>query len=66
MIMQPPQAQARRTMIGRGIRIGCVVRCRRIDLRHWGGHQLLGVRDGGLAASTGQQPAVADAMKPFR
>jgi hypothetical protein len=25
-------------MIGRGVRIGCVVRRRWIDLRHWGGH----------------------------
>jgi hypothetical protein len=27
-------------MIGRGVRIGGVVRCRRIDLRHWTRHQL--------------------------
>ena len=33
-------------MIGRGVRIGCVVRCWRIDLRHWGGHQVLGARVG--------------------
>ena len=52
-------------MIGRGVRIGCVVRCRRIDLRHWGGHQLPGARDVGLAAGAGQQPVVADAMKPL-
>jgi len=43
-------------MIGRGVRIGCVVRYWRIDRRHWGGHQLLGARDVGLAAGAGQQP----------
>jgi len=41
-------------MIGRGVRIGGVARRRRIDLRHWGGHQLLGARNVGLAASAGQ------------
>jgi len=52
-------------MIGRGVRI-CVVRCWRIDLRHWGGHQVLGARDIGFAAGAGQQSVVADAMKPLR
>jgi len=41
-------------MIGRGVRIGGVVRCRRIDLRHWGGHQFPGARDVGLAAILGK------------
>jgi len=52
-------------MIGRGVRIGGVVHCRRIDRRHWSGHQLSGARDVGLAAGAGQQPVVADAMKPL-
>ena len=43
-------ARARRAIIGRGVRIGCVMRCRRIDLRYWGGHQLPGARDVGLTA----------------
>src|SRR4029077_681949 len=44
-------ARARRAMIGRGgIDVRGVVRRRRIDRRHWGGHQLLGVRAVGLAA----------------
>jgi len=47
-------ARARRAIIGRGVRIGCVVRCRRIDLRYWGGHQFPGARDVGLAAGPGQ------------
>src|SRR6516162_4081538 len=50
-------------MIGRSVRIGGVVHCRRIDLWHWPGHQLLGACNVGLAAGTGQQPVVADAMK---
>src|SRR5580704_60480 len=58
-------ARARWAMIGRGVPIGRVARCRRIDLRHWGGHQLLGARDVGLAAGARQQPVVADAMNPF-
>jgi len=59
-------ARARRAMIGRGgIDIRCIVCCRRIDLRHWGGHQVLGARDIGFAAGAGQQPVVADAMKPL-
>ena len=58
-------ARAWRTMIGRGVRI-CVVRCWRIDLRHCGGHQVLGARDIGFAAGAGQQSVVADAMKPVR
>src|SRR6516165_3676804 len=40
-------ARARRAMIGRGIRIGGVIRCLRLDLRHWGGHQRLGAHDVG-------------------
>ena len=55
-------ARARRVMIGCGVRIGGVVRCWLIDLRYWGGHQLPGARDVGLAAGAGQQPIVADAM----
>src|SRR5215468_6124953 len=58
-------ARARRVMIGRGVRIGGVVHCRRINLRHWSSHQLPGARDVGLAAGAGQQPVVADAMKPL-
>jgi hypothetical protein len=58
-----PAARAGRAMIGHGVEIGCVVCCRRIDLRHWGSHQLLDARDVGLAAGAGQQPVVADAMK---
>jgi hypothetical protein len=53
-------------MIGRGVGIGCVVCCRWLDRRHWGGHQIPGARDVGLAARAGEQPIVADAMKPFR
>ena len=55
-------ARARWAIIGRGVRIGGVVRCWLIDLRYWGGHQLPGARDVGLAAGAGQQPVVADAM----
>src|SRR5256885_10404386 len=55
--------RARRTMIGRGVRIGGVVHCRRIDRRHWSGHQLSGARDVGLAAGAGQQPVVAGGGK---
>jgi uncharacterized BrkB/YihY/UPF0761 family membrane protein len=46
-----------------GVRIGGVVRCRRIDPRHWRGDQLLGTRNVGLTAGAGEQPVVADAMK---
>ena len=53
-------------MIGRGVRIGGLVRCRRIEPRHWCGDQLLGTRNVGLAAGAGEQPVVADAMKPLR
>jgi hypothetical protein len=42
------------SMIGNGVGIGCVVRCRRIDLRYWDGHQFPGARDVGLAAGAGQ------------
>ena len=59
-------ARARRAMIGRGVRIDCVVRCWWIGLQYWGGDQLLGARNVGLAASVGQRPVVADAMKPLR
>ena len=55
-------ARAWRTMIGGGVRIGGVVHCRRINLRHWSSHQLPGVRNVGLAAGACQQPVVADAM----
>jgi hypothetical protein len=58
-------ARARRAMIGHGVGIDCVVRCRRIDCRHRDGHQLLGARNVRLAAGAGQQPVVADAMKPL-
>src|SRR5215475_3781143 len=58
-------ARAWRTMIGRGVRIGGVVHCRRINLRHWSGHQLPGARDVGLAAGAGEQAVMADAMKPL-
>ena len=47
-------ARARRAMIGRGVRIDRVVRGRRIDLRYWGGDQLLGSRNVGLAAGAGE------------
>src|SRR5215472_16905290 len=58
-------ARAWRTMIGRGVRIGGVVHCRRINLRHWSSHQLPGVRNVRPAAGARQQPVVADAMKPL-
>src|SRR5262245_45579026 len=58
-------ARAWRTMIGGGVRIGGVVHCRRINLRHWSSQKLPGARDVGLAAGAGQQPVVADAMKPL-
>jgi hypothetical protein len=44
-------ARARRAMIGRGVRIGGVVHCRRINLCHWSSHQLPGARDVGALAS---------------
>ena len=53
-------------MIGRGLRIGRVLHCRLLDLRHWYGDQVLCAGDVGLAASAGQQPVVADAMEPLR
>ncbi|HEY2106304.1 MAG TPA: hypothetical protein VGH29_11000 [Candidatus Binataceae bacterium] len=53
-------------MIGCGVRIGCIVCCRRIDLGYWGGHQRPGARDVGFAAGARQQPVVADAMKALR
>ena len=61
-------ARARRAMIGRGVWIGGVVvtRCRRLDRRHWGVHQLPGTRDVGFAAGAGQQSVVANAMEAFR
>ena len=58
-------ARARWAMIGRGVPIGGVVHCRRINLCHWSSHQLPGARDVGLAAGARQQPVVADAMKPL-
>ena len=50
-------------MTGHDVGIGCVARWLRIGRRHWGGDQLLGARDVGLAAGAGQQPVVADAME---
>ena len=47
-------ARAWPAMIGGEIRIGCVLCCRRLDGQHWGGHQLLGACDIGLAAGAGQ------------
>jgi hypothetical protein len=41
-------ARAWRAMIGDEIWIGCVLCCRRLDVRHWSGHQLPGARDVGL------------------
>jgi hypothetical protein len=32
-------------MIDGGVRIGGVVHCRRINLRHWSSHQLPGARE---------------------
>jgi hypothetical protein len=58
-------ARAWRAMIGRDVGIGCVARLRRIDGRPRGDHQLPGARDVGFAARAGEQPVVADAMKPF-
>ena len=52
-------------MIGGGVRIGGVVRDQWIEPRHRGGHQFPGARDIGLAAGAGQQPVVADPMKPL-
>jgi len=43
-------------MIGRGVWIGGVEHCRRINLRHWSRHQLFGARDVGLAAGAGSNP----------
>src|SRR5215471_6544175 len=59
-------ARARRAMIGRGVWIGRVVRCQWLDSCHGAGHQLLGARNVGFAAGGGEQPVVADAMKPLR
>jgi hypothetical protein len=53
-------ARVWRAMIGGEVRIGCVVRCRRINRRQRGGDQLLGADDIGLAAGAGQQPVMAD------
>src|SRR6516225_11032585 len=58
-------ARARRAIIGRGVRIGCVVRGRRVDLRYCGGHQLFGARDIGFAGGSGEQSVVTDAMEPL-
>src|SRR5215831_11433590 len=59
-------ARARRAMIGRGVRIDCVVRGPWIELRHWCGDQFLGAHDVGFAAGAGKQSVMADAMKPLR
>ena len=53
-------------MIGRGIRIGGVVRRRRLGLWHHGGHKFPGACDIGLTTGARQQPVVADAVKAFR
>jgi hypothetical protein len=58
-------ARARQAMIGRGVWTDCVVCCLRRVLRDWGANELLGARDVGFAAGAGQQPVVADAVKPF-
>ena len=48
-------------MIGNGVGIDRVVRCRRLDLRYWGGHQFPGAHDVGLAA----QPNIASATTSY-
>ena len=55
-------ARAWRAMIGRDVRIGCITRVRWIGGRQRSGDQLPGTRNVGLAAGTGEQPIVADAM----
>jgi len=57
-------ARAWRTMIGRGVQIGGVVRRRQIN-RHRGGDQLPGACNVGLTTGARQQPVVADAVKPL-
>src|SRR6516162_11887282 len=58
-------AGAWRAMIGRDIRIGGVLPGCWLGGRHWGGDQPFSARDVGLAAGAGEQPIVADAMKPL-
>ena len=58
-------ARAWRAIIDHPVRIGGVGRCRWIDRRHWGGEQLPGACHVGLAAGAGEQPVVADAVKPL-
>ena len=58
-------ARAWRAMIRRVARIGGFVHHRGINRRHRGGDQLPGARNIGLAAGTGEEPVVANAMKPF-
>jgi len=41
----PAAARTRRAMIGDGVGIDRVVRCRRLDLRYWGGDQFPGARE---------------------
>ena len=53
-------------MIGRGVQIGGVVRRQRINRRHWGVDQLAGACHVGLTTGAGEQPVVADAVKPLR
>jgi hypothetical protein len=43
-------------MIGRGVRIGGIVRRQGLDRRHRGGDQLLGTSDVGLAAGASRSP----------
>ena len=50
----PAAARTGRAMIGKGVGIDRVVRCRRLHLRNWGGDQFPGARDVGLAAGAGQ------------
>jgi hypothetical protein len=49
----PAAARTGRAMIGNGVGIDRVVRCRRLHLRDWGGDQFPGARDVGLAAGAG-------------
>ena len=58
-------ARAWQAMIGRDVRIGCITRVRWIGGRQRSGDQLPGTRNVGLAAGTGEQPIVADAMSAF-
>ena len=52
-------------MIGCGVGIGGVVCPRWINRRHRDGDELSGACNVGLAAGAGEQPVMADAVKPF-